>query len=187
MTEVNISNKKVKYVTDRLERDTQIEPICGNFSYIDFDSAASFERPETTFSRKEQMVFDGDDINKGNDYRRFVITGDTKRMPTNFGDKYIVNGHKSAGRGFGDHDISQQLRYGQDTRQDFKTAASADLSGFKIDNNTFTRHNWSGDDLNAHNNNVAPEVMHLVNGNLGDGCWIRGGIDTRNLDKFRKN
>lgn len=174
------SNKRVKYVTEQLNRELQVEPICSNFSYIDFENTPTFQPPQTTYSRKEQVVFDGDDINKGNDYRRVRVNGETGRTALDYS-HYIINGQKTAGRGFGDHDISQELRYGLDTRQEKKTAASTDLSDFKIGNNFYSKFDRSG------NNMPAPEIIHLVEDKNKVIPWVRGGIDTRNLDKYRKN
>ena len=175
----NISNKKVQN-THELKRDLEVEPICGNFSYINFDKSTSFQRPQNTYQKKEDIILTNQVLNHQENIRRLTLTGETKRMPLNYGN-YIPNGYKSAGRGFGDFDISQELRYGTDTRQAKKTAASTDLTNFKIGDNYFSNYNLSGDVI------PAPEIIHLVNGKTNVVPWARGGIDTRNLDKYRKN
>ena len=179
MSSNNISNKKVQN-THELKRDLEVEPICGNFSYINFDESTSFQRPSNTYQKKEDVVLTNQVLNQQENIRRLTLTGETKRMPLNYGN-YIPNGYKSAGRGFGDFDASQELRYGTDTRQAKKTAASTDLTNFKIGDNYFTNYNLNGDVM------AAPEIIHLVNGKTNVVPWARGGIDTRNLDKYRKN
>lgn len=177
-----MSNKKVKYTTKQLDRELQVEPICGNFSFIDFDNTPSFQRPSSTYMPREQFILDTDEQNKGEDYRKFVITGETRRIPADHGD-YVRNSNKSSGRGFGDVNISQELRYGSDTRQQKKMATQTDLSNFKVGDNMFTNFNYTGTNMEKP---VSPEIMHLVGKNCGMVPWSRGGIDTRNLDKYRK-
>ena len=80
----------------------------------------------------------------------------------NHGD-YVTNGFKGNGRGFGDVDISANLRYGQDARNERKTARTQDLKDYRF------HHMFKG--FHDENNTVLP--------------FSRGGIDTRNLDKYR--
>ena len=82
------------------------------------------------------------------------------RETLNHGD-YVNNGYKGNGRGFGDVVISQDLRYGKNSRDEKKTARSHDLKDLKFNNIVIS--------LNDEDNIVLP--------------FPRGGIDTRNLDK----
>ena len=119
--------------------------------------------PKTTFKRKEEMVLDTDNQHKGEDYRNFSITGNTKRNSLD-SSHYIKNGYKGNGRGFGDLENHENLRYGFDSRQAKKTASSHDITEFKL--------NKLYNNFNDPTNVVMP--------------FPRGGIDTRNLDKYRK-
>jgi len=170
----NISNKKTKLHNQLLDRELHCDPLDGNYKNKEIDTSTKLRDSKNTYRRKEQMILNGFDN------RRLTITGESKRVPLNYG-SYILNGNKSEGRGFGDYDASQDLRFGIDTRQEKKTAASTDLTDFKLGDNYYTNFNLSGDVM------PSPEIIHLVNGNNNVLPFPRGGVDTRNLDKYRRN
>lgn len=83
---------------------------------------------------------------------------------------YEPIGNKSAGRGFGQFDASQWLRYPRETRSDRGNISSFEFYTFDKNNTRFeqlTRSSYQN-------------PKHLVL------PWARGGIDTRNLDRYTK-
>ena len=63
--------------------------------------------------------------------RNFYVKSGKMRETINHGD-YVNNAFRGDGRGFGDHDVSQILRYGQNSRDVKKTARDADLKDYKF-------------------------------------------------------
>ena len=168
------NNTKAKLRNQVLDRELTLDPLDGNYDNLKIDDSNKLRNSKNTYVRKENMILNNFDN------RRLTLTGETKRMPLDYS-SYIVNGNKSEGRGFGDYDVSQDLRFGIDSRQQKKTASSTDLTSFKVGNNNYSNYNLSGDVM------PSPEIIHLVNGNKCTLPWPRGGIDTRNLDKYRRN
>ena len=131
-----------------------------NFQRSDVDTETSLRNAEFTNKVKQVTKLDIDENNKGKDYRNFSLMSEKLRETLNHGD-YVNNGYKGNGRGFGDVVISQDLRYGKNSRDEKKTARSHDLKDLKFNNIVIS--------LNDEDNIVLP--------------FPRGGIDTRNLDK----
>ena len=112
-----------------------------------------------TLILKNQVTLDSENKDK-EETGNFYVKSGKMRETINHGD-YINNAFR--GDGFGDHDVSQMLRYGQNSRDVKKTARDADLKDYKF-------HKLLKN-VNDEDNVVLP--------------FSRGGIDTRNLDKFR--
>ena len=165
-------NSKLKYHEQQLQRELDINrvvnvpgkfPSTKNNQNSNIDVETYLLHPLNNYSRKEQMILDTDEENNKKEYRNFKIDSNTKRNNLDFSE-YVKNGYMGNGRGFGDIEASAHLRYGFDTRHDKKTANSHDITEFKINH---VYHNFHDP-----KHNVLP--------------FARGGIDTRNLDKYRK-
>jgi hypothetical protein len=161
--------EKLKYSSVDFERELDLEDVINvkgmlssnkNFQSSDVDTETSLRNAEITNKVKQVTKLDVDKDNKGKDYRNFSLMSEKLRETLNHGD-YVNNGYKGNGRGFGDVVISQDLRYGKNSRDEKKTARSHDLKDLKFNNIVIS--------LNDEDNIVLP--------------FPRGGIDTRNLDK----
>lgn len=161
--------EKLKYSSVDFERELDLEDVINvkgmlssnkNFQSSDVDIETSLRNAEITNKVKQVTKLDIDKDNKGKDYRNFSLMSEKLRETLNHGD-YVNNGYKGNGRGFGDVVISQDLRYGKNSRDEKKTARSHDLKDLKFNNIVIS--------LNDEDNIVLP--------------FPRGGIDTRNLDK----
>lgn len=161
--------EKLKYSSVDFERELDLEDVINvkgmlssnkNFQRSDVDTETSLRNAEFTNKVKQVTKLDIDENNKGKDYRNFSLMSEKLRETLNHGD-YVNNGYKGNGRGFGDVVISQDLRYGKNSRDEKKTARSHDLKDLKFNNIVIS--------LNDEDNIVLP--------------FPRGGIDTRNLDK----
>lgn len=161
--------EKLKYSSVDFERELDLEDVINvkgmlssnnNFQSSDVDTETSLRNAEITNKVKQVTKLDIDKDNKGKDYRNFSLMSEKLRETLNHGD-YVNNGYKGNGRGFGDVVISQDLRYGKNSRDEKKTARSHDLKDLKFNNIVIS--------LNDEDNIVLP--------------FPRGGIDTRNLDK----
>ena len=161
--------EKLKYSSVDFERELDLEDVINvkgmlssnkNFQSSDVDTETSLRNSEITNKVKQVTKLDVDKDNKGKDYRNFSLMSEKLRETLNHGD-YVNNGYKGNGRGFGDVVISQDLRYGKNSRDEKKTARSHDLKDLKFNNIIIS--------LNDEDNIVLP--------------FPRGGIDTRNLDK----
>ena len=161
--------EKLKYSSVDFERELDLEDVINvkgmlssnkNFQSSDVDTETSLRNSEITNKVKQVTKLDIDNDNKGKDYRNFSLMSEKLRETLNHGD-YVNNGYKGNGRGFGDVVISQDLRYGKNSRDEKKTARSHDLKDLKFNNIVIS--------LNDEDNIVLP--------------FPRGGIDTRNLDK----
>ena len=161
--------EKLKYSSVDFERELDLEDVINvkgmlssnkNFQSSDVDTETSLRNAEITNKVKQVTKLDIDKENKGKDYRNFSLMSEKLRETLNHGD-YVNNGYKGNGRGFGDVVISQDLRYGKNSRDEKKTARSHDLKDLKFNNIVIS--------LNDEDNIVLP--------------FPRGGIDTRNLDK----
>ena len=135
-------------------------PSNENFQNSDIEVNTMLRNSESTNKLKQITKLDVDKDNKGKDYRNFSLKSEKVRETINHGD-YVNNGYKGNGRGFGDVNVSQDLRYGKNSRDEKKTARSHDLKDLKFNNLII--------DFNDENNIVLP--------------FPRGGIDTRNLEK----
>lgn len=161
--------EKLKYHSKNLDRELDLKdtinvrgmlPSNSNFQNSNVEVETKLRNSESTFKVKQITKLDTDNDNKGKDYRNFSLRSEKVRETLNHGD-YVNNGYKGNGRGFGDADISQDLRYGQSSREEKKTARSHDLKDLKF--NSIVR------SFNDEDNVVLP--------------FPRGGIDTRNLEK----
>ena len=161
--------EKLKYSSVDFERELDLEDVINvkgmlssnkNFQSSDVDTETNLRNAKITNKMKQVTKLDIDENNKGKDYRNFSLMSEKLRETLNHGD-YVNNGYKGNGRGFGDVVISQDLRYGKNSRDEKKTARSHDLKDLKFNNIVIS--------LNDEDNIVLP--------------FPRGGIDTRNLDK----
>ena len=164
-------NEKLKFNDKGFDRELEINkiiniqgmyPSTSNHQLSNVDIETKLLKSQSTYKKKNNVKLDLDEENKNKDYRNFSLTSEKNRETLNYGD-YIKNGFKGNGRGFGDFNTDIQLRYGINSREDKKTARSQDLKEYKF-NNMFPN-------FNDENNVVLP--------------FARGGIDTRNLDKYR--
>lgn len=165
------TKEKLKYNDKGFERELEINkviyvpgmlPSSANNQSSNVEIESNLLHSKTTYSKKNEFKLDTDENNKNKDYRNFSMNSQKKRESLNHGE-YITNGFKGNGRGFGDVDISASLRYGQDARKERKTARTQDLKDYRF------HHMYPS--FNDENNTVLP--------------FARGGIDTRNLDKYR--
>ena len=165
------TNEKLKYNDKGFDRELEINkviyvpgmlPSNANNQNSNVEVESKLLHAENTYLTKNQYILDTDDNNKNKDYRNFSMNSQQKRESLNHGE-YIINGFKGNGRGFGDLEVSGDLRYGQDARKERKTARSQDLKDYRF------HHMFQN--FNDENTNVLP--------------FARGGIDTRNLDKYR--
>ena len=165
-------DKKLKFYDQGLSRDLEIDrivyvpgmlPTSSNHQSNNTDIETYLLHPENTFKKKSSVTLNIDDDNKGKDYRNFTLEGKEMRKNLYVGN-YMNNGYKGQGRGTGDYEISSKLRYGYNSRLESNETRQADISEIKL--------NSANLGLNDPNTNVLP--------------FPRGGIDTRNLEKFRK-
>ncbi len=162
--------EKLKFNSNSFDRELDLKDIINvrgklpqgsnNFQNSDIEINTKLRNSESTNKMKQITKLDTDKDNKGKDYRNFSLKSEKMRETLNHGD-YVNNGYKGNGRGFGDVNISQDLRYGKNSRDEKKTARSHDLKDLKFNNLMI---NFSDED-----NVVLP--------------FPRGGIDTRNLEK----
>lgn len=162
--------EKLKFNSNSFDRELDLKDIINvrgklpqgsnNFQTSDIEINTKLRNSESTNKMKQITKLDTDKDNKGKDYRNFSLKSEKMRETLNHGD-YVNNGYKGNGRGFGDVNISQDLRYGKNSRDEKKTARSHDLKDLKFNNLMI---NFSDED-----NVVLP--------------FPRGGIDTRNLEK----
>ena len=168
----NSTPSKLKFNDKGFDRELEINkviyvpgllPSSANNQSSSVEVETDLLRAETTFNRKSEIELKTDEKEK-NEVGNFFVENSKKRESINHGD-YIRNGYKGNGRGFGNQEISQQLRYGENSRDVKKTARSTDLKDYKFHDLLL--------DLHDEDNVVLP--------------FPRGGIDTRNLDKYRNN
>ena len=161
--------EKLKFNNKNFDRELDLKDIINvrgmlpsnaNFQNNDVELETKLRNSESTNKVKQMIKLDEDKDNKGKDYRNFSLRSEKVRETLNHGD-YVNNGYKGNGRGFGDVNVSQDLRYGQSSREDKKTARSHDLKDLKFNNIVRS--------FNDEDNVVLP--------------FPRGGIDTRNLEK----
>jgi len=161
--------EKLKFNNKNFDRELDLKDVINirgmlssnaNFQNSDVDVETKLRNSKVTNKLKQTTELDEDDVNKGKDYRNFTLKSEKLRETINYGD-YVNNGYKGNGRGFGDVNISQDLRYGKSSRDDKKTARSHDLKDLKFDNIVRS--------FNDEDNVVLP--------------FPRGGIDTRNIEK----
>ena len=161
--------EKLKFNNKNFDRELDLKDVfnvCGtlpsnaNFKNNNVELETKLRNAESTNKVKQIVKLDEDKDNKDKDYRNFCLRSEKVRETLNHGD-YVNNGYKGNGRGFGDVDVSQNLRYGQSSREDKKTARSHDLKDLKFNNLVIN--------FNDEDNVVLP--------------FPRGGIDTRNLEK----
>lgn len=161
--------EKLKFNNKNFDRELDLKDVINirgmlssnaNFQNSDVDVETKLRNSKVTNKLKQTTELDEDDVNKGKDYRNFTLKSEKLRETINYGD-YVNNGYKGNGRGFGDVNISQDLRYGKSSREDKKTARSHDLKDLKFDNIVRS--------FNDEDNVVLP--------------FPRGGIDTRNIEK----
>ncbi len=165
------TNEKLKFNDKGFERELEINkviyvpgmlPTTANRQSSNIDIETKLLKSESTYEPKNKMKLDTDKDNSDKDYRNFSMASEKVRETLNHG-SYVVNGFKGSGRGFGDVNIDADLRYGENSRDDKKTARSQDLKDYKFHHMYYNFHD--------ENHSVLP--------------FPRGGIDTRNLDKYR--
>lgn len=165
-------NKKTKYNTKILERELDINrviyvpgmmPTNSNHQNSNTNIESNLIQSKSTYENKTDIKLDIDNKNKEKDYRNFTLNSQNKRESLN--NDYIPSGYKGNGRGFGDLSVDLKLRYGHNSRKEQKTARNKDLHDYKF--------NHVYENYNDINNIVLPFPCN--------------GIDTRNLDKFKKN
>lgn len=161
--------EKLKFNSNSFDRELDLKDVINvrgklpsneNFQNSDIEVNTMLRNSESTNKLKQITKLDVDKDNKGKDYRNFSLKSEKVRETINHGD-YVNNGYKGNGRGFGDVNVSQDLRYGKNSRDEKKTARSHDLKDLNFNNLII--------DFNDENNVVLP--------------FPRGGIDTRNLEK----
>ena len=161
--------EKLKFNNKNFDRELDLKdvinvrgmlPSNANFQNNDVELETELRNAKSTSKVKQVTKLDEDKDNKGQDYRNFSLRSEKLRETLNHGD-YINNGYKGNGRGFGDVSISQDLRYGKNSRDEKKTARSHDLKELKFNKLLIN--------FNDEDNVVLP--------------FPRGGIDTRNLEK----
>ena len=164
-------SEKLKYNDKGLDRQLEVNkiiniqgmyPSINNHQLTNVDIENKLLKSQTTYKKKNIVKLDLDDENKNKDYRNFSLSSEKNRETLNYGN-YIKNGFKGNGRGFGDFNIDVELRYGINSREEKKNARSYDLKNYK-----FIK---MYPNFNDEKNVVLP--------------FARGGIDTRNLDKYR--
>ena len=156
--------KKLKYISRNKHRDSEIAELNGilptvkNFDSKQIDIESQLRCPKNSFEKKTEMVSDLDNVNE--DYRKFILADKVNiRDRTEF---YFPGGYRGSGRGFGNLDDNMNLRYGKDTRQDKKNISDIETNRFQ----KLFRNYQNPDNL------VLP--------------FARGGIDTRNFDKYTR-
>lgn len=168
----DLGNKKLKFYDEGLSRNLEIDrivyvpgmlPTISNHQTNNTDVETYLLHPENTYKKKSSVTLDIDNENKDKEYRSFTLEGKEMRKNLYIGD-YMNNGYKGQGRGYGDYEISSKLRYGYNSRLDNNETRQADISELSF--------NSADLGLNEPNGSVLP--------------FPRGGIDTRNLEKFRK-
>ena len=167
-------NKKLKFHESNLDRELEINKIVNvpgmlsstqNHQSSNIDIETNLLRPDYKFKKKSLVELDKDEDNEGEDYRNFSVKAEKKNSrESSLVYNHMNVGYKGNGRGFGDDDISSKLRYGVDSRQNLKTARTQDLQDYRFE--------YLNPDFSDPAKNVLP--------------FARGGIDTRNLDKYRK-
>lgn len=164
--------KKLKFHENSLSRGLEVNkfantrgllPSSNNHQSNDVDVETYLLHPKNTFDKKNEITLDVDKSNSGKYYRNFTIGSENTRKNLDYSE-YINNGFKGNGRGFGDYQIGSELRYGFNSRLEKNNTRQADVSNIKLNNSDLG--------LNDMGNNVLP--------------FPRGGIDTRNLDRYRK-
>lgn len=165
-------NKKLKFQENPISRDLEIErivfvpgmlPTTSNHQSNSVDVESYLLHPESTYKKKTDMTLDTDEDNKEKDYRNFTMSGSKNRESLDHS-FYTKNGFKGNGRGFGDHNIDSNLRFGVNSRLEINKARESNIGEIKFNNA----------DLGL--TNIGSYVLPFP----------RGGIDTRNLDKYRK-
>jgi hypothetical protein len=139
-------------------------PARKNHQESNIDIESYLIHGKNTYINKKNFTIDLDKDNLEKKYRNFgIASADTRKsLDTS---NYVRNGYKGYGRGIGDQEISSKLRYGSDSRKQKKLARSTDVSDLRFHKLFY---NFQNSD-----NNVLP--------------FPRGGIDTRNLDKYRND
>jgi len=172
LNDIRKKYKKIKFHKQGLSRDLEIDrivyvpgilPTTSNHQSNNIDIETKLLHQKSTYKKKKKLILDTDKDNKGKDYRNFSLTSEDIRRNLDFS-KYIKNGYKGNGRGFGNYETGSKLRYGHNSRLEKNNVRQEDLTKIKLNNSDLG--------LNDIGNYVLP--------------FPRGGIDTRNLDKYRK-
>ena len=164
-------NKKTKYRTNALDRELKINnvmcvpgmlPTTKNNQSNNINVESYLRNSRISSKKKGDFVLDTDENNKNKDYRNFGMTNISRKVILNTGN-YVTTGYKGHGRGFSTKGMG--LRDGQNTRQTNENITSIEMDDYRF-------HELFRNYQNP-NNVVLP--------------FPRGGIDTRNLDKYSKN
>ena len=113
--------EKLKFNSNSFDRELDLKDVINvrgklpsneNFQNSDIEVNTMLRNSESTNKLKQITKLDVDKDNKGKDYRNFSLKSEKVRETINHGD-YVNNGYKGNGRGFGDVNVSQDLRYGK--------------------------------------------------------------------------
>ena len=122
-------------------------PTNANHQSSNIEIESKLLRAENTYSTKNQYTLATDNDNKNKDYRNFSMNSQNNRESLNHGD-YIINGFKGNGRGFGDLEVSGDLRYGHNARKERKTARTQDLKDYRF-HSMFPNYNDENHNVNV--------------------------------------
>lgn len=163
-------NKKVKFIENPLSKYSfiNIEKNPDHLNRLNYGPANqnSLEKDETVVNEiGETKYLSHPRIQKRDEY-------------LNYSKHLFENGNKSAGRGFGCLKNEMDLRKGVDSRKREKDASYTDIIDYQIGKYYFNNHNNNVDNLCYSKKGIQNPQSAILQ---------RGGIDTRNLDKYRKN
>ena len=156
-------HQKLKFIENGGLRDMDIISDLDKRNYKeDIKDGNKVRYPASYCNNNYSFILDTDDNNKNEEYRDFRMKrNDDCKKGTNYLTNYISGPNKVQGRGFGDYDLD--LRLGLDTRVG-ENISNIEISDFKFEKLSRNYQNP--------NNIVLP--------------FPRGGVSTRDIDKFSK-
>jgi hypothetical protein len=157
-------HKKLKFIENNGLRDLDIISDLDKSNYKkDIVKGNDNTRyPKTTCNNNFSFIMDTDEENKGEDYRDLRVKKEENcSTGANYTTNYVSGPNKVQGRGFGDFDLD--LRLGLDTRKG-ENISNIEISDFHFEKLSRNYQNP--------NNIVLP--------------FPRGGVATRDIDKFSK-
>lgn len=164
-------SKKTKFITNQLEKFPKYN-IPQNFNNYD---NLQFENTSNSNMNPELIVGNIGEA-KYMEYNKSNLKPLRDRQELNYSRHLFENGNKSAGRGFGCLKTNEDLRFGLDSRKDEKDSSSTNLVDYQIGDYYF----------NNGINNLS-YGLKTTQFNLDGVYFPRNGIDTRNMDKYKKN
>lgn len=162
-----MSNKKIhqklKFIENNGLRDIDIISDLDKRNYKnDIALANDLRYPHSDCNSKYSFIMDTDEKNKDEEYRDLRIKKkENCNTGANYYTNYVSGPYKVQGRGFGDYNVD--LRLGLDTRVG-ENISNIEISDFKFEKLSRNYQNP--------NNIVLP--------------FPRGGVSTRDIDKFSK-